>query len=67
MVIKELRHKHGWSQSAMAQLLGVNREQYKKWEQRGQMPAKYLPAFSKLTNTPIETILGNDHPWRPRL
>jgi len=47
MRIRELGEERGWSQRVMAELLGVNREQYKKWEQRGQMPAKYLPMFSK--------------------
>jgi len=58
MIIKELRKEHGWSQRVMAELLSVNAEQYKKWEQRGRMPAKYLPLFSKLTNRTIDFILS---------
>jgi DNA-binding transcriptional regulator YiaG len=57
MRIKELRAELGWPQRVMARLMGVPLTRYQKWEQRGRIPAEYLPKFAQLTNRTIEFIL----------
>lgn len=57
MRIKELRVERGWSQKIMAELIEVKLTRYQKWEQRGRIPAEFLPKLSKLTNRSIDFIL----------
>jgi transcriptional regulator with XRE-family HTH domain len=68
MRIKELRAELGWPQRVMAEVMGVELTRYQKWEQRGRIPAEFLPKFSQLTNRTIEFILTGgrrDHPQAP--
>jgi transcriptional regulator with XRE-family HTH domain len=57
MRIKELREELGCSQRVMARLIEVKLTRYQKWEQRGRIPAEFLPEFARITNSSIEFIL----------
>lgn len=61
MRIKKLRKGRGWSQRDMADLVGIELTRYQKWEQRGRVPAQFLPRLARLFNETIEFILIGSH------
>ena len=66
MRMKELRLERGWSQQQIANVLGVPKWRYQKWEQRGRVhpPRMIMPVCLALGTTPeyLLTGTGVKHP-----
>jgi DNA-binding transcriptional regulator YiaG len=59
--VKRLRLKQGLSPRAMAELLDVPTDTYRKWETENMMPQSVIPRFALATGVSIEFVLtGKD-------
>jgi transcriptional regulator with XRE-family HTH domain len=55
--LKDLRTGLGYSQSEMAEALGVSLDRYKKYEIRDRFPAHLLNKLALDTNSPLEYVV----------
>lgn len=57
LTLKQARMFSDLSQRDIANLLGVHRQTYMKWEKNpDEMPLGKAKEFSKITNTPVDQI-----------
>lgn len=60
--VRDLRDAKGWTQTYMAEMLGVPYENYKKWEKRDYMPHYVIPRFVGMMGVSIEFLYtGRGH------
>lgn len=58
-IIRELREDHDFSQSKIAQLLGINQQTYSKYEKGSlQLPIKHLISLGDFYNVSTDYILA---------
>jgi transcriptional regulator with XRE-family HTH domain len=55
--LKRLRDDLGYSQSQMAEALGVSLQNYKKYEIRSKFPAHMLNKLALITHRPLKFIV----------
>lgn len=59
--IKEMRNKCGLSQEELGRAVGVSKVSVCHWEKEVKKPSsKNLIELSKILNTPLEYLIGND-------
>ena len=65
--ITRLRRRHGWSQAALAQRMGISRHSLGKWERGVRRPTlEHLVMLLDLLETTFEELLGVRGP-EPRI
>lgn len=60
--LKLIRKELGWSQTDMAEALGIPFENYKKYEQRSKFPPHLFGQLARVTHKPLEFILTGRGP-----